>query len=168
MKPIYALFAVAILAGLSHADIIPDGTVAVSHIAYIDNMDEYPDFAFVVYPTYYGGGARLVPSDGKVPMHYKLVSARIYAVPKIALPENLTDYSPPFGSPSVDAPVSVTYAAVGADTEVETHYKIKLGVGTMELAGADTPDCQTAYWLIVPGIAIGLVGGYLIGKGAGR
>jgi len=174
MKPIHALLVIALMAGLSHADVIPADQVEVHHTAYIDNLGDYDGYAFLLYPDAYGGKAVLFSSD-MVPGHYKFVAAEIYAIPVSELPENLSGYVPPEGALSAYAPSTTSYAPLGEkNTEVEDHYLIRIEGGKMALdkaedkGCADDEVCAAQYWLVLPGIVVGLIGGYLIGRGVGR
>jgi hypothetical protein len=63
MRFLSVLLALAVVAGLSHADVIPAGSHPVSYHAYIDNLDEYASYQFFVYPTSMGGGIAYMDSD---------------------------------------------------------------------------------------------------------
>jgi len=167
------LLAALLLPGIAHADVIMPGYHSVTHHLYVDNVADYDDYAFFIYPTHMSGGAALL--DGtQVPGFYKFASPYLYAVPASELPADIgdVDFVPPAG-----ALVSATAFDIITElpdsnqtTEIETHYDVSIQNGSLVLTenpGAGTritagPEPLVAF--IVTACALGLVMVYMAGK----
>ena len=181
MQNIKMAFMLVVLAGLAHADVVLEGYHPVTHRIYIDNIDEYGEYQFFICPTFVGGGAALLDSS-EVPGFYKLVSPKLYAVPKGELPANFSEegFVPPAGALESNTELHVTDSLPDDDprTEIETHYLISIEDGKIILteAGEDPAPEEPGeegpgpvergpdYYLLIVGLGIGLVLGYIVGK----
>lgn len=171
-----ALLLLVALLGFAHADVMPPDYHGVDHRIYIDNLADYSEYQFFVYPTFVGGGVAVFNSS-EVPHPYKFAQARLYAVLKTDMPANYSadTFTPPTSAISGNMPgFSDQLLDSDPTTTIETHYAISVSGGEIVLTKTSEtrsaperrsePERPLDYWLLLPGIALGLAGGYLIGK----
>lgn len=64
------------------ADILPEGQKGIDYCFKIDNINNYPDYTFIAYPTFFGKGAYTILKQDTCLKFYKNVFPRIYATLK--------------------------------------------------------------------------------------
>lgn len=128
------LFLFILLFGFAHADVMPEGYHGVEHRIYLDNLAEYSEYTFFVYPTFVGGGV-MVFNSSMVPHPYKFAQARLYAVPKAEMPDASADtFTPPAGAISGSMPGFINQLPDSDPTTViETHYVVSITGGNIVL-----------------------------------
>ena len=171
MEHMKMAFMLVLLLGFAHADVMLEDHHPVTHNIYIDNIDEYSEYQFFVYPTFVGGGAALLTSS-EVPGFYKLISPKLYAVPKDEMPANFSaeGFMPPWNALESDIELHRTDSLPNSDprTEIETHYEVSIEDGVLVLTKAGEeprpPERGPDYYLLLVGLGLGLVLGYIAGK----
>ncbi|MBD3313097.1 hypothetical protein GF345_01510 [Candidatus Woesearchaeota archaeon] len=79
--PFVIIFIALLLPQLAHADLIPVGTKGINHCFEITNMDEYPDYIFILDQRgAYNKYEMIVP--GRCTSFYKFNTGTIYALSK--------------------------------------------------------------------------------------
>ena len=157
-----------LLAGFACADIISPTEHPVTHNLYIDNIDEYGQYQFFIYPTSMSGGAYLFTST-KIPGFYKFAQPKLYAVLKSDMPANISDegFVPPEDALVSAEVLSRTDTLPNTDfrTELETHYTVTIEGGTLFLNEVVTPEEPGPdYVMLLVGLGAGLIIGYVAGK----
>jgi len=169
-----ALMLLVALLGFAHADVMPEGYHGVDHRIYIDNLADYGEYQFFVYPTAVGHGMAVFNSS-EMPHPYKFAQAWLYAVLKTEMPANYSADTPPAGALSGNMPGFIDQLPDSDPTKViETHYVVSIAGGNIVLTKTSelkstgelkpTSERPLDYWLLLPGLALGIVAGYLVGK----
>ena len=159
-------FVLLMLLGFTFADVIPLGYHSVTHHLYIDNIDEYSNYTFFIYPTSMSGGATVLDSD-KIPGFYKFAMPKLYAVPVGTDLGNISseDFEPP-----ADALVSEelertdTLPDTDTRTEIETHYNLSIEGDELILTELPGEGPQQDYCPLTIGLAVALLAGCLAGN----
>lgn len=188
------LFAIAIMMlSVAYADVIAPDYHFVDHRLYIDNVDEYQEYQFFIYPTEMAPGTIsqgiAVLHSSEIPMFYYMASPHLYAVKKTDMENRTPEEYFPLALKSKES-FSLTNALPNTDprTELETHYMVSMVGEELVLAEVDAEEDQVGdiivddeveeemerkecppergpdYYLFVAGLGIGLVVGYLVGK----
>jgi hypothetical protein len=176
--------------GMSSADIIMPAYHYVQHNLYLDNIEDYDEYQFFIFPNHMTEnvteGTSLM-STSKVPSFYKFASPHLYAVKKTDMAnKTLEEYFPL--ALKRDESLSVIDSLPDTDprTEIETHYTVEIKDSKLLLTEKqndsighviiedeknsedviieDTPERGPDYYLLAVGLGIGLVLGYLAGK----
>jgi len=171
MEVMKCLFVLALLAGFAYADVILPDSHPVTHKLYIDNIADYSEYQFLIYPTSMSGGAVLVTSS-EVPGFYKFAQPKLYAVPRSEMPANFSGetYVPPEDALVSDVALHRTDSLPNTDLRVtlETHYTVSIAEGKLMFTevsrSAQCMERGPDYWLLLLGLGVGLVLGYLAGR----
>ncbi len=168
--------ALALMAGLLHADVIAPGEHGVDNRIFIDNIADYPEYSFVLYSVMPGGQGTLSQFNGtKMPGYYKFATATVFAIQNGDLPQALSSQKPPEGAIGVDAPRQInTLPDSDPRTEIDTHYSVKIQDGRMTLTEISEPFpppnpsgkdlCPSAIVLPLFALGVGLLAGFVAGK----
>lgn len=196
------------MSSIAYADVLSPDYHTVDHKLYIDNIDEYEEYQFFIYPVEMAPGTisqgmRLLDFS-EIPMFYYMVSPHLYAVEKIDMENRTPEEYFPLALKSKE-PLNVTTALPNTDptTRIETHYTVSMvgeelvltkvseeqmvdeeiedadgaeqdQVGDIIVDDGVEEECEECpepppergldYYLLVAGLGIGLIVGYLAGK----
>jgi len=176
------MLVLAIMLGTVHADVIPMGEHSVSHRLFIDNIDEYEEYQFFIFPTHVTNdiseGIALMDSD-EIPGSYKLADTHLYAVKKSDMEGKTPEEYFPLALKSEQWLGRIsTLPDNDPTTEIETHYEVKIENETLSLTEIETEKRERIlpeplpepvqeerdYLPILAAFGIGLVVGYVAGK----
>jgi hypothetical protein len=120
------------IASQAGADILPEGSKAVSHQILVEGLDRFPDYTFFIFPTTMTGAASRVSS--RVPLtFYKFAGPRLYALRNPA-PEHpdrkiFADSATPRSKDSFHLISSVPKA--DKTSTIKTRYRVKAISGAL-------------------------------------
>ena len=175
------------LFGTANADVIMPDYHPVDHRLYIDNVGEYEEYQFFIYPTTMTGDlpeSIAYMASVQIPYFYKFADAHLYAVKKAEMENKTPEEFLVLALKSKEAlNIMDTLPDTDPRTEIETHYNVSIVSGELALAEVDAEEDQVGdvivedegceecspergldYYLLVAGLGIGLVIGYLVGK----
>lgn len=167
--------------GLAYADVIPPDYHSVDHKLYIDNVGEYGEYQFFVYPTAMGGElpeSLVYMNTSEVPGFYKFATTYLYAIKKTDMENKTPEEFLPLTLKSQEPLGRIdTLPNTDPRTSIETHYTVSLTANELVLTGKEVgdviidgngdgcpPERGPDYYLLVVGLGIGLVIGCLTGK----
>jgi hypothetical protein len=151
----------------------------------VDNVGDYPDYTFFIFPTSMSGGAAVM-NGTSVPGYYKFASPFLYAILSSELPVDFDNdnFEPPSGALKCAEPFESVTELPDSDptTEIETHYEVSFQDSSLVLTivsemNHSTGDVNPVYIVtdttagheplfsfIISGFAVTVVLAYLVGR----
>ena len=166
--------------GAASADVILPEEHTVEHRLYINNLDDYDEYEFFIYPTHMTknvseGSAFFTSSE--VPRAYKFALPRLYAVKKTDMENrSIEEYFEDALKSDIGLGRISSLPNSDPRTSIETYYNISIHEGELTLleilerdeceAQHECPEPEPDYVFPMLTLGVGLLVGYLVRKKA--